>query len=83
MADQDGYRAYLLRLWQARDVSSTRWRASLEDPRTGTRLGFSSIARLHDFLIDQTGEASQQRGARPAAGEAPEAPGDDMPDGVA
>jgi hypothetical protein len=70
MADQDSYRAYLLRLWQAREASSTRWRASLEDPRTGIRLGFSSLARLHAFLLDQTAEA-------------PAAPGDDRPDGVA
>lgn len=65
MAERDGYRAYLLRLWQDPGAGSTRWRASLEDSRTGIRLGFSSIARLHDFLLDQTGEASQ-------------APGDDL-----
>jgi hypothetical protein len=78
MADQDRYRAYLLRLWQARSVSSTCWRASLEDSRTGIRLGFSSIARLHDFLLDQTAEASHQSVARPATGEASQAPGDDL-----
>jgi hypothetical protein len=30
------------------------WRASLENPHTGERLGFSNLERLFAFLIDQT-----------------------------
>jgi len=56
MPDQRGYRTYLLRLWPAHTAGGIVWRASLEDPHSGTRLGFSSIRRLHEFLLDQTDE---------------------------
>jgi hypothetical protein len=54
MADQPTYRSFLLRLWQVNSANGVVWRASLEDARTGLRLGFSSIRRLHEFLLDQT-----------------------------
>ncbi len=54
MADQPDYKSYLLRLWQAQTAGGMVWRASLEEPHTGTRLGFSSLQRLHEFLLDQT-----------------------------
>jgi hypothetical protein len=37
--DQRTYRAYLLRLW--RESKHDPWRATLEDPHTGERLGFA------------------------------------------
>lgn len=54
MADKPEYRSFLLRLWQVNSASGMEWRASLEDAQTGIRLGFSSIRRLHEFLLDQT-----------------------------
>jgi hypothetical protein len=54
MSNHREYRSYLLRLYQAHSAGGIVWRASLEDPHTGTRLGFSSIGRLHAFLVDQT-----------------------------
>jgi hypothetical protein len=49
-AQRSGYVAYLLRLWQARDAEGVRWRASLEDIRTGQRQGFASLEELFEFL---------------------------------
>lgn len=43
-------RVYILRLWRA-ESPDWCWRASLENPRTGTRLGFDSLERLFAFLI--------------------------------
>jgi hypothetical protein len=49
---QKAYRSYLLRLWCA-DTLDRCWRASLEDPRTGERIGFASLEQLFAFLMDQ------------------------------
>jgi hypothetical protein len=48
------YRAYLLRLWQAEQADEVVWHASLEDPHTGERRGFADLARLFEFLEEQT-----------------------------
>jgi len=37
------YRAYLLRLWQVDDGTRATWRASLQDVRSGQRLGFAGL----------------------------------------
>jgi hypothetical protein len=52
------YTSYLLRLWLSNDADGPTWRASLEDPHSGVRLGFSSLERLFAFLKDQTGDPS-------------------------
>ena len=49
------YYSYLMRLWLVGDESPTGWRASLENSRTGERVGFASIVELFDFLRLQTG----------------------------
>jgi hypothetical protein len=46
------YKSYLLRLWSGTDVSNKTWRASLENPHTGERLGFENLERLFAFLMD-------------------------------
>lgn len=46
---QMDYVSYLLRLWRESGQKAT-WRASLEDPVTGERLGFASVDELFDFL---------------------------------
>jgi hypothetical protein len=48
------YRAYLLRLWQVEGDSRPEWHASLEDPHTGERRGFADLARLFEYLEEQT-----------------------------
>ena len=40
--------AYLLHLWQC----AGQWRASLETPKTGKRLGFASLEQLFAYLMD-------------------------------
>ncbi|MEJ2208326.1 MAG: hypothetical protein P8129_04735 [Anaerolineae bacterium] len=45
-----GYVAYLLRLWQVDGGQDAPWRASLESPETGERLGFAGLGELFAFL---------------------------------
>lgn len=44
------YQSYLLRLWKA---EQTNWRASLEDARTGERIGFANLEQLFAFLMER------------------------------
>ena len=82
---QRNYQSYLLRLWRV-DMNDTprrpdqawprptspTWRASLEDARTGERIGFAGLEELLDFLREQispaAGEPSHPR-------ETPDEPG--------
>jgi len=64
MEKQPGdYVSYLLRLW--RTSKENPWRASLEDPRTGERLGFGSLEALWEFLHGKT-EATLPKNATEA-----------------
>ncbi|MCE7985209.1 MAG: hypothetical protein DYG89_28895 [Caldilinea sp. CFX5] len=51
------YLAYLLRLWRADGRApsgqATNWRASLESPQSGERVGFGSLAELFAFLTEE------------------------------
>ncbi len=44
---------YILRLWQAEGQRFSDWRASLESPVTGQRIGFASLELLFGYLINQ------------------------------
>ena len=55
---QRGYRAYLLRMWQVMRAGHLVWLASLEDTRTGARLGFASLEQLIVFLREETSGAA-------------------------
>ena len=50
------YLSYLLRLWQSGRKDKAVWRASLENPMTGERLGFASLKELCAFLETQAKE---------------------------
>lgn len=60
------YLSYLLRLWEESGGSPPGaplgeppvWRASLESPRSGERLGFASLAELFAFLENETRSSS-------------------------
>jgi len=54
------YLSYLLRLWRVSDDDKPVWRASLQDPQTGERIGFAGMEALFDFLRRQTGVASDE-----------------------
>jgi hypothetical protein len=53
------YIAYLLRLWRADESAGTEaldaWRASLESPQTGERIGFGSVEELFAYLRQEMG----------------------------
>jgi hypothetical protein len=44
--------SYMLHLWRTEEPGASNWRASLEVPETGKRLGFASLEQLFAFLID-------------------------------
>ena len=50
--ERHDYLSYLLRLWRV-DKEEAVWRASLESPLTGERIGFASLDALFDFLRQQ------------------------------
>ena len=49
------YISYLLRVWQTSSEENMAWRASLESPHTGERIGFANLDKLFAFLRQQTG----------------------------
>jgi hypothetical protein len=63
------YCSYVLRCWLERGPDPAepgRWRFSLEDPHTGRRRGFASLATLVTSLQADLSEAA--RGGTPTAG---------------
>jgi hypothetical protein len=54
MEEKPHYFSYLLRVWLAGDGCQPQWRASLEDSRTGERIGFASLAAMGEYLEQQT-----------------------------
>jgi hypothetical protein len=53
------YLSYLLRLWRVSGERSV-WRASLESPHTGERIGFASLDALFAFLREQTNNNTEE-----------------------
>lgn len=54
------YISYLLRMWETSNGERRLWRASLETPGSGQRLGFASLESLTEFLEAQTAPADKQ-----------------------
>lgn len=52
---QGRYSSYLLRLWQTASGGKLVCRASLENARTGERVGFANLDDLFDYLRVQAG----------------------------
>jgi len=44
--------SYILRLWCVDELQAAVWHASLEDPSTKERFGFSSLEQLFAFLME-------------------------------
>ncbi len=58
--EKEYYYSFLLRLWRPGNDREPVWRASLENPHTGERLGFASPEALFDYLealIEKAGES--------------------------
>lgn len=53
MLREKRYHAYMLRLWQAKENDQLVWRASLENPHTGSKRGFPNPDALFAFLTQQ------------------------------
>lgn len=66
LADKPTYHSYLIRLWASDEQGKEVWRASLENPHTGERLGFTSLERMFAFLQDQTVAFSEDQEQRPS-----------------
>lgn len=45
---------YILRLWRVDQSRPADWRASLEIPGTGKRIGFASLEQLFAYLMELT-----------------------------
>ncbi|HSB66190.1 MAG TPA: hypothetical protein VLD65_06400 [Anaerolineales bacterium] len=46
--------SFILRLWRVNQSDTPDWRASVEIPETGKRIGFASLEQLFAFLINFT-----------------------------
>jgi hypothetical protein len=61
-------RSYILRLWCVDEPQTAEWHASLEDPSTKERFGFSSLEELFAFLMElseRDSGTSSRRGSIP------------------
>ncbi len=50
MADNQGYLAFMVRLWTAQQNGDVTWRASVENVHTGAHQAFASLDDLLAFL---------------------------------
>lgn len=57
-----GYVSYLLRLWRERLGQTSLWRASLQDPHSGERVGFAHLDELFAYLRERTTPAPLAEG---------------------
>ena len=59
------YLAYLLRLWRADELPPSgkvsNWRASLESPQSGERIGFGSLSELFAYLTEEVLRCEAER----------------------
>ena len=63
-------RSYILRLWRKDELQTAEWHASLEDPSTKERFGFSSLEQLFAFLMElseRDSGMSSRKGSIPEA----------------
>ena len=67
--DQHRHLSYLLRVWTVDQNGTQIWRASLESPQTGERLGFPDLHALFAFLHQQTSTTSEPNTSRSASDE--------------
>lgn len=59
MERQRHYFSFLLRIWKDPE-SEGKWNFSLEDTRTGKRVGFVSLGRLADYLAHWIKKADEE-----------------------
>lgn len=59
------YRSYLLRLWREANHEDPVWRASLDDPISGERVGFAGVEELFVFVQQVCAPESKPEFASP------------------
>lgn len=64
-ASERRYISYLLRLWQVKHNGGEFWHASLENPHTGERQGFTDLEALMKFLLHQTQSREEGKEKQP------------------
>jgi len=60
--EERDYVAYLLRLWREKGGRTTQWRASLQHPHSGERVGFANLEELFGFLRRKTDDLPESNG---------------------
>jgi len=60
--------SYILRIWRADEHQAAEWHASLEDPSTKERFGFSSLEQLFAFLMELSERDGGMPGGIPSTG---------------
>lgn len=53
------YLAFMLRLWKVKTKDGHEWRASLENPYTGSRYLFTDLQSLFSHLMDIASEPEE------------------------
>jgi len=64
--------SYILRLWRTDEPQAAEWHASLEDPSTKERFGFSSLEQLFVFLMELSERDGGRSGGISSAGKGEE-----------
>ncbi len=59
-SERRDYFSFLLRVWRVEVKERTLWRASLESPNTGERLGFADLEALSRYLRAETGQEGSE-----------------------
>lgn len=60
MESSGSYRAYMLRMWSVEQSGQAVWRASLEDPHTRQKIGFSNVEALIGYICELTDSAQDK-----------------------
>lgn len=53
------YMSFLLRIWKVNPKGKTEWRASLENPHTGSRYLFHDLSSLFLYLNDTVSDSEE------------------------
>ena len=61
--DPPEYISFLLRLWRENGEDGMIWRVSLENSKTGERMGFANLDLLFNYLNRQTQSSYRGSGA--------------------
>jgi hypothetical protein len=61
MDEKETYHSYLLRIWLHEACGKTNWCASLEETRSGERIGFQDLKALLTYLSQSFPESNNEK----------------------